>query len=190
MLMVTKSFVSCHKWLATVLLLGSVNMACAAGARNAADEVAAEDDMQELPTSHILQRLDAKISSEDRQRLRRDLDEYSRSVDATHAQIEERRQLMRQRLLARFQEADKDGNGVISREEATEMLPQVARHFMQFDLNDDGMITMGELETMQMRIAERQHKNLEKQEKEMQGVVEPTPARAKDMGTLATKHAL
>ncbi|WP_179212124.1 EF-hand domain-containing protein [Methylobacillus rhizosphaerae] len=187
--MVTKSFVFPHQLLLTALLLGCVNVAYAAGVRNASDEVV-EDDMQELPTSHILQRLDAKISNEDRQRLRRDLDEYARSGAAAHAQIEERRQLMRQRLLARFQEADKDGNGVISREEATEMLPQVARHFMQFDLNDDGMITMSELETMQMRIAERQHKNLDKKEKELQEVAEPTPARVKDMSALATKRAL
>jgi hypothetical protein len=36
------------------------------------------------------------------------------------------------------------------------MLPQVARHFNQFDLNADGVITLMELEDAQARAAERQ----------------------------------
>ena len=72
---------------------------------------------------------------------------------------------MRQRILERFQTADRDGNGVISREEAVEMMPQVSRHFMQFDLNGDGVISMNELETIQMRIAEGNIKMLNRKKK-------------------------
>lgn len=103
-----------------------------------------------------VQILDKRISIEDRIRLRRDLYEYSKSVDAAHIQIEERRRLMRKRIQERFLDADHDNDGSLSREEATEMLPQVARHFNQFDLNNDGVITLMELEDAQARAAERQ----------------------------------
>ena len=103
-----------------------------------------------------MQILDKRISIEDRIRLRRDLYEYSKSVDAAHIQIEERRRLMRKRIQERFLDADHDNDGSLSREEATEMLPQVARHFSQFDLNGDGVITLLELEDAQAKIAERQ----------------------------------
>ncbi|MFL9608814.1 EF-hand domain-containing protein [Methylobacillus sp. Pita2] len=188
MLMVT-DLVWHHKLVMTAVLLGVAGVVHAANVRYANDDMAA--DAQEVPTAHIHQTLDAKISGEDRQRLRRDLYEYSRSVDAAHAQIEERRRMMRQRILERFQEADKDGNGVISREEAVEMLPQVARHFIQFDLNGDGVITMNELEVMQAQIAERQHKALEKKDKELQDVAEPAPLHdVKDVSVAVPKRAL
>lgn len=96
------------------------------------------------------------ISQEDRIRLRRDLDEYSRSVDTAHVQIEERRRIMRQRIQERFFGSDKDNDGSISREEAFETLPQIARHFSQVDLNGDGVITLNELEAAQARAIERQ----------------------------------
>ncbi|WP_229407149.1 hypothetical protein [Methylobacillus flagellatus] len=172
------------------LMLAAVVLVAAAHVQAGNDDVAA--DAQEVSTAHIHQTLDAKISGEDRQRLRRDLYEYSRSLDAAHAQIEERRRIMRQRVLERFQEADKDGNGVISREEAMELLPQVARHFMQFDLNGDGVIAINELETMQAQIAERQHKALEKRDKALQDAAEPAPLRdeIKDVSVSVPKRAL
>lgn len=108
------------------------------------------------PETIQVQILDKRISIEDRLRLRRDLYEYSKSVDAAHIQIEERRRLMRKRIQERFLDADHDNDGSLSREEATEMLPQVARHFNQFDLNADGVLTLSELEDAQAKAAERQ----------------------------------
>src|ERR1051325_729760 len=74
----------------------------ASGARDTLEEVvppsAEEDNADEAPQ----QSLDGNISQEDRLRLRRDLDEYSRSTDPDHTQIEERRRAMRQRLQERF----------------------------------------------------------------------------------------
>lgn len=192
MLMETKDFVLQRRLLMAIVLLGSAEIACAAGVRNGNDEVAVEPDLQEEPISHIHQSLDGtRISGEDRLRLRQDLDEYSRSADAAHAQIEQQRKAMRQRIVERFQTADRDGNGVISREEALEMMPQVSRHFMQFDLNGDGVISMNELETIQMRIAERQHKDVEQKEKDVrEKMLEAAPVRVKDTNVLATKRAL
>ncbi|MCB5185036.1 EF-hand domain-containing protein [Methylobacillus gramineus] len=177
-----------HVLLIALALMGCAGLAIAAGPRDKTAELLAENELQEIPGPQIHQTLDGKISLEDRLRLRRDLDEYSRSVDAAHAQIEDRRRVMRQRILERFQEADRDNNGVISREEATEFLPQVARHFMQFDLNGDGMITMNELETVQARIAERQHMAIEK--KEMQDISEQAKAKSKEAAVVPAKRSL
>ena len=102
------------------------------------------------------QTLDENISAEERLRLRRDLDEYARSTDPDHVQIQEQRRLMRQRIQERFMSSDKDNDGSISREEAAETLPQIARHFSQVDLNNDGVITLNELEAAQARAIERQ----------------------------------
>lgn len=95
------------------------------------------------------------ISPEERLQLRRDLVQYSRAVDPSHIQIEEQRRLMRQRIQQRFLGSDKDNNGTISREEAAETLPQIFRHFSQVDINDDGVISVSELEAVQARAIER-----------------------------------
>ena len=100
--------------------------------------------------------LNGNISIEENMRLRRDLYEYSKAVDPAHVQIEERRRVMHQRLQTRFQEADKDNDGSISRIEAFELLPQIARHFTQVDLNSDNVITLDELETAQAKFIESQ----------------------------------
>ena len=110
----------------------------------------------ENPESVTTQSLEGNISPEDRMRLRRDLDEYSRSVDPDHSQIEERRRAMRQRLQERFSQTDKDNDGSISRIEAFEGMPQIARHFTQVDANGDGVITLNELEAAQAKAIEHQ----------------------------------
>jgi len=89
-------------------------------------------------------------------RLRRDLDEYTRTVDPAHVQIEERRRVMHKRLQERFVQIDKDGDGMISREEAIEGIPHIVRHFPTVDLNRDNQLTLDELEALQAKILERQ----------------------------------
>ncbi|MEY3744141.1 MAG: hypothetical protein RLZZ541_1196, partial [Pseudomonadota bacterium] len=58
-------------------------------------------------------------------------------------------------LEARFFDADNDGDGTIDRQEATEKLPQIARHFNQVDTNQDHVISLDELVDAQARIIER-----------------------------------
>lgn len=111
------------------------------------EEVLKEEN--ELPT------LDGSITMEERIRLHRDLDQYSRSIDSTHIVIENHRRGMRERLQERFSGADKDNDGSISREEATESLPQIARHFSQVDGNGDGVVTLNELAVVQARMERR-----------------------------------
>lgn len=101
------------------------------------------------------QTLNLNFSPERRERLRKALDEYARSVDPDHEQIEERRRAMQESIKERFLNADKDSDGSIDRQEATEFLPQIARHFSQVDTNQDELITLDELEAAQARIVER-----------------------------------
>lgn len=132
------------------------------------------------------QTLDGNITDEERLRLRRDLDEYSRSVDPAHVQIEERRRVMHQRLVERFASSDKDNDGSISREEAAETMPQIARHFNQVDLNGDGIITLNELEAAQARAIERHRAETAKNE-----VQDPEPPKRKNKDASPThKRAL
>lgn len=97
-----------------------------------------------------------RVSNEDRTRLRRDLDNYSRALDPIHSQIEENRIIMRKRMQERFFQADRDNNQTLSRIEATEFMPQVARHFSEVDLNNDGEISMNELAVAMNKAVERQ----------------------------------
>lgn len=98
----------------------------------------------------------AGVNMDDNIRLRRALDEYSRMVDPAHVQIEERRRVMHKRLQERFSQTDKDNDGTVSLEEAYDSMPQLARHFGAVDLNGDRLITLDELEALQVRIIERQ----------------------------------
>lgn len=111
-----------------------------------------ETDAQESES----QALEGNVSAEERLRLRNDLETYSRSEDPDHNQLEARRRAMRERAKQRFQSADKDSDGSISREEAWESMPQLARHFDQVDTNNDGIITEDEMEAAQARALERQ----------------------------------
>ncbi len=62
---------------------------------------------------------------------------------------------MQESIKIRFFDADNDGDGTIDRQEATERLPQIARHFSQVDTNQDNVISLDELEDAQLRILER-----------------------------------
>ncbi len=143
-----------HALFALCILFG-VSGGPIAGPRdsNADDGKSLDSNAADTTTPKLLH---GPISIEENMRLRRDLDEYSRTVDPAHVQIEERRRLMHQRIQTRFAETDKDNDGKISLIEATESLPQVARHFNSVDTNNDGYITLDELEGLQARIVERQ----------------------------------
>jgi len=103
----------------------------------------------------LQQTLNLNFSPEHRERLRKALDDYARSVDPSHDQIEERRRAMQESIETRFFEADTDGDSTLDRQEATEKLPQIARHFNTVDTNQDNLISLGELVEAQARIIER-----------------------------------
>ena len=117
-----------------------------------------DEDQQSEETNRsegLQQTLNLNFSPEHREKLRKALDDYARSVDPSHDQIEERRRAMQESIETRFFEADADGDGTLDRQEATERLPQIARHFNTVDSNQDNLISLGELVEAQARILER-----------------------------------
>ncbi len=128
-------------------------------------------DEEDAKIEGLQQTLNLNFSPEYRERLRKALDDFARSMDPSHDRIEERRRAMQDNIEARFFEADTDGNGTLDRQEATERLPQVARHFNKVDANQDGVISLGELVDAQARIlgsrrAAEATLELEKQQKQ------------------------
>ncbi len=119
---------------------------------------AVDEDRQSEETSRndgLQQTLNLNFSPEHREKLRKALDDYARSVDPSHDQIEERRRAMQESIETRFFEADTDGDSTLDRQEATDKLPQIARHFNTVDTNQDNLISLGELVEAQARIIER-----------------------------------
>ena len=49
-------------------------------------------------------------------------------------------------VTTRFKQADANGDGGLSREEAQKAMPRAARHFDQLDANRDGVVTLEELQ--------------------------------------------
>lgn len=102
------------------------------------------------------QTLEYNFSPEDRARLRKALADYSKSTDPEHHQIELRRKAMKESVEERFNGCDKDNDESIDREEATLCLPQIARRFSTVDIDENGVITIEELELAQAKSIERQ----------------------------------
>lgn len=146
-------------------------------------------DEEEAAKVGLQQTLNLNFSPENREKLRKALDEYAKSVDQNHAQVEENRRNMRASIERRFLDADNDGDGAVDRQEATEKLPQIARHFNQVDSNHDGVITIDELEDEQARIIERRRvAEMATQEQKLQAVVDLVSGKSKEKQTvLSTK---
>ena len=111
---------------------------------------------EENDSGALEQTLEYHFSPEDRARLRKALTDYARSTDPEHNQIEQKRKVMKESVQARFNECNKDNDDSLDREETTQCLPQVARHFGYVDVDENGVITLDELELAQAKQIERQ----------------------------------
>ena len=120
--------------------------------KHVTEKQAAEETDQNISE----QTLEYNFSPEDRARLRKALADYSKSTNPEHHQIEISRKAMKESLEVRFNGCDKDGDDSIDREEATLCLPQIARRFNTVDVDEDGVITIEELELAQAKSIERQ----------------------------------
>jgi Ca2+-binding EF-hand superfamily protein len=71
------------------------------------------------------------------------------------AEMNAHREAMRGEMRVKAQErwtaADKDGDGALSREEASASMPRMADRFDQFDANGDGTISRDEMHNFRMR---------------------------------------
>ncbi len=99
--------------------------------------------------------LERRLSPEALNKLQRELYEYNSTVDPGHIQIEERRKVLYKRLVERFEQCDPDNDGTMSRVEAAEFMPQIARHFSSVDTNNDELISLDELAAAQNKAVER-----------------------------------
>lgn len=106
------------------------------------------------------QTLEYNFSPVDRARLRKALSDYARNNDPEHIQIEHRRKIMKDSLKQRFTQCNNDLDDSLDRQEVTECLPQIARHFNDVDVDEDNVITFEELELAQAKWTER-HKAAE-----------------------------
>jgi Ca2+-binding EF-hand superfamily protein len=70
------------------------------------------------------------------------------------AEMDAHREAMREEMRAKAEErwkaADKDGNGALSREEASASMPRMAERFDRFDANGDGSISRDEMHSFRM----------------------------------------
>ncbi len=155
-MLLMKDFFSLQKPLPLLLLVGmSIILPAYAGGKNAfvAEEKQVVDDNNE---AGLEQTIEYNFSPEDRARLRKALSDYAKNTDPEHVQIEQRRKAMRESVEARFDQCNHDADESLDREEATECLPQIARHFSYVDVDEDGVITLEELELAQAKLDERQ----------------------------------
>lgn len=92
--------------------------------------------------------------------LRRDLDAGMQRPGG-NGDFEARRQAIRERARARFAEADRNGDGLLSREEMAQLRPMLARHFDRIDTNRDGQASEQELAEAMRRLQQmrRDHFN-------------------------------
>jgi hypothetical protein len=104
--------------------------------------------------------LEYNFSPVDRARLRKALSDFARNNDPEHIQIKLKRQAMRESLKERFIQCNNDLDDSLDRQEVTECLPQIARHFNSVDVDEDNVITFEELELAQAKWTER-HKAAE-----------------------------
>ncbi len=189
--MLTNRFISLCTYLLACLGVFAIWQAQAADKHN----VLVADATIKAPTTEaenaanegLQQTLNLNFSPENREKLRRALDEYARSVDQNHAQIEEIRRNMQESIERRFLDADGNGDGSVDRQEATEKLPQIARHFSQVDTNQDEVITIDELEEAQSRIIERRRAaEMAMQAKKLQAAVDAVAGKEKEKQTVLT----
>ena len=141
----------------SILALCSILLATTVLAENK-NLLLAEDRtlIEESDDSGLEKTLEHNFSPDDRARLRKALADYAKSTDPVHTQIEQKRKAMQESIEKRFNECNKDNDDSLDREEATLCLPQIARHFSYVDVDEDGVITLEELQLAQAKMIERQ----------------------------------
>lgn len=146
----------------------------AAPLANAGESGLAHENFPRVPTTSAgkeetphSQNLEQRMTPEASQELYEDLQSQSEAAYSDQAQIESRRQTMRKKMQERLLQADTDNDNSVSRIEAEESMPGLAKHFDQIDINHDGVITLDEMkaEDERRRELKEQKKKREAQQK-------------------------
>lgn len=179
----TALFLLLSAMLSLPVLAGGKNIIVAESKTNEPKPLVEDND-----DAGLEQTIEYNFSPEDRARLRKALSDYAKNTDPEHNQIEQKRKAMRASVEERFNECNKDNDESIDRIEATECLPQIARHFSYVDVDEDNVITLEELELAQAKMEER--KKAEEAKMEAQRIQE-VEAEIKSKGKVkASKQAL
>ena len=92
-----------------------------------------------------------------------DWGQLRRDVEAQHpggnGDFAARREAIRERARARFDEADSNGDGQLSRSELERLRPMLARYFDRIDANGDGLASEQELANALRRQQQMRHDN-------------------------------
>ncbi|MFM9912333.1 MAG: hypothetical protein ACKVN9_02220 [Methylophilaceae bacterium] len=118
--------------------------------------------------------LEESIGSDERERMHRELDDYSNKAYPDRERVEERRQKMR----GNMKQLDQNGDGLISREEAEQRMPGLARHFDDVDTDNDGTLSREEIEIAQTKMREMRDQYA-KRAAELEAVVPPPKKTSK-----------
>lgn len=92
--------------------------------------------------------LEQSFTLDERERMHRELDQFSSNYYPGHVQLEERRRHM---LRERFKQADQDNDGTLTREEAEVHMPGLAKHFDEMDIDNDGLVSVDEILSTQAK---------------------------------------
>lgn len=115
-----------------------------AGANNQAPKVESENNSSVATELHKLKE-SSSLSPEERARIRRALAAYAKSSGKESSLIEEKQREMLKGLESRFIACDEDNDNTLDLQETTKCLPQVARQFNRFDLDENEVISIDEL---------------------------------------------
>ena len=136
--------------------------------------------------SNKLNTVDSEIVYElsDLDQIRDALAEYSRAEDKNNAIYEQKRRAMLDSVELRFLTCDTDADNTLDVFEVTQCLPQVARMFRDVDINNDNVITLGEIAILAKNYERKQNQELdtlalEKDKQDSAASIEDSPIKQK-----------
>jgi hypothetical protein len=122
----------------------SLSLDVLAGADNQAPKTESESNSSVASELNKLKESSA-LTPEERAKIRRALAAYAKSLGKESSLFEEKQREMLKGLESRFIACDEDNDNTLDLSESTKCLPQVARQFNRFDLDENEVISLDEL---------------------------------------------
>ncbi len=105
-----------------------------------------------FPAGNSPDELEQGLAPDERERMHRELDQFSSNYYPGYIQMEERRKHL---LRERFKQADQDNDGTLTREEADLRMPSLSKHFEEMDTDNDGVVNVDEVLAAQAKMREQ-----------------------------------